>query len=118
MIREPIGEIPCPWCDRTAELHASSERRKVSAEGEGRVSYPRKLFVICPPIAGYRGCGTTLANNEHAQARMMELGRVFGPQGKPAKQAAPPPPPAADPAPAAAPARLQPDSRSLLRPFR
>lgn len=77
--REPIGEIECPWCKRTAELHASTERTKLDPEnGGGKQSYPKKFFVICPPTTGYRGCGTTLANSAQAQERMMENGHIFG----------------------------------------
>lgn len=93
-MREPIGEIPCPLCGRTAELHESAERTKVDPSGEpGRRAYPRKFYVVCPPVQGYRGCGTILANGAQAQARMMELGRVFGagPRSAPAAQPAEPP---------------------------
>lgn len=99
MIREPIGEIPCPLCGRTAELHSSDARNKVAPVEEGRAAYPKKLFVICPPVPGYRGCGTMLCNNPHAQQRLLERGRVFGAdEAKPKTEA--PPTPKAEPAPA------------------
>jgi len=104
MIREPIGEIDCPLCARPAELHSSDSRNKVSAEPEGRTAYPKKLFVICPPVPGYRGCGTLLCNNPYAQQRLLERGRIFGPNGKPAAHQESKPAPAAAPAPEATPA--------------
>lgn len=111
-VREPIGEIECPWCGRDAELHQSSERTKLDPEGagEGKPAYPKKYFVICPPVKGYRGCGTTLANGAAAQERILEKGYIFGatPRKKP-KPAAPPPEPTPEvtpptPTPAAVPA--------------
>lgn len=85
--REPIGEITCPLCKRDAELHAFEERQKLNpdSDGGGKPTYPKKHFVVCPPVKGYRGCGTILANGHEAQARFMELGRVFGPGGKSSK---------------------------------
>lgn len=79
MTRKAIGDIPCPWCRRKAELHQSEERAKLNPDGPApKASYPKKYFVICPPTTGYRGCGTTLANSAQAQERMMELADVHG----------------------------------------
>ena len=76
---DPIGDIKCPWCGRTAELHRSEERPKLNPDDPTpKPSYPKKYFVRCPPVTGYPGCGTTLANAAPAQARMLELGHVFG----------------------------------------
>lgn len=102
--REAVGEISCPLCQRDAELHAFDQKEKLNpdaAEG-GRPSYPKKHFVICPPVKGYRGCGTILANGNGAQERLMELGTVFGAAGKAKIRA--PAPDSAPPMPAAAPA--------------
>lgn len=113
--REAIGEIKCPLCGRSAELHESAARPKVdpeSTDGQGRPSYPKKFFIVCPPTDGYRGCGTILANGAEAQRRLMDQAHVFGPGGRPPKperkpeskpEPAPAPKPAAElpPAPAA-----------------
>ena len=83
-IREAVGDIDCPLCRRAAELHASEEKQKLdpdSAEG-GRPAYPKKHYIVCPPVKGYRGCGTILANAPGAQGMMMELGTMFGAAGK------------------------------------
>jgi hypothetical protein len=98
-VREAVGEIACPFCKRDAELHAFEERQKLDpdSEGGGKPTYPKKHFIICPPVKGYRGCGTILANGNGAQEKMMDLGKIFGPAGrqsKPAAAAEPPPPPA------------------------
>jgi hypothetical protein len=85
--REAVGEIACLLCKRDAELHAFEERTKLDpdSDGGGKPTYPKKFFVICPPVKGYRGCGTILANGAGAQSQLMELGRIFGPAGKPVK---------------------------------
>nr|PZN17839.1 MAG: hypothetical protein DIU80_23785 [Chloroflexota bacterium] len=102
-----------------AELHESAERTKVDPSGEspGRRAYPRKFYVVCPPVQGYRGCGTILANGAQAQARMMELGRVFGagPRSAPAAPPAEPPKGGAAPKPAPEPAQK---ARNPFSPFR
>jgi len=89
-MREAVGEIDCPLCKRTAELHASAERLKLdpdaAPDGKGKPAYPRKFFVVCPPIAGWRGCGTILANGSGAQIQLMEIGRLHGPDGQPARR--------------------------------
>jgi hypothetical protein len=80
---DPIGSIKCPWCGRAGELHRSEERTKLNPDDSTpRPAYPKKLFVKCPAVTGYRGCGTTLANSADAQARMLELGHVFGASGR------------------------------------
>lgn len=125
MIREPIGEIECPLCGRLAELHSSDSRPKVAPDAEGRAAYPRKLFVVCPPVPGYRGCGTLLCNNQHAQQRLIERGRVFGRPPLTQEPAAAKPEPKSEPrqepavAPPAAPEKSAKPagSRSLFRPF-
>lgn len=102
---DPIGSIKCPWCGRPAELHRSEERTKLNPDDPTpKPSYPKKYFAKCPPVTGYRGCGTTLANSAEAQSRMLELGHVFGAGGR----VEPPEPKADSPAvkPAAAPASL------------
>lgn len=78
--REAIGDIPCPFCARDAELHRFEERTKLDPDTDagGKAKYPSKHFIVCPPVKGYRGCGTILANGHGAQERMMELGTVFG----------------------------------------
>jgi len=90
MKREPIGEIRCPLCQRQAELHEFAAREKLDPEGgEGKPAYPRKFFVVCPPVQGYRGCGTILANGAEAQERLLELGHVYGAsRDKPARKVA------------------------------
>ncbi|MBM0105611.1 hypothetical protein JM946_12665 [Steroidobacter sp. S1-65] len=100
-MKEPVGEIDCPLCKRTAELHASEARTKLDPDGDGkgRPAYPKKHFIVCPPTTGYRGCGTLLMNAPGAQQRLMELGRLFGPDGKPSPKPAPAPTPAPDPEP-------------------
>jgi hypothetical protein len=76
---DAIGEMPCPWCKRPAEIHNFAVRVKLDAAGgDGKAAYPRKVVVVCPPVAGYRGCGTTLANSREAQGRIMETAHVFG----------------------------------------
>jgi len=78
-LREAVGDIACPLCKRDAELHAFEERQKLDPDSDGgKPTYPKKFFVVCPPIKGYRGCGTILANGAGAQSQLMELGSVFG----------------------------------------
>jgi hypothetical protein len=100
--RDAIGQIECPLCKRDAELHASSERPKLdpdSQNGQGRAAYPKKFFIVCPPVKGHRGCGTILANSAEAQAQILDKAHVFGAQraSAPAVAATPPPAPAARP---------------------
>lgn len=92
--REAIGEIDCPLCGRSAELHESAARSKVdpeSTDGQGKPSYPKKFFIVCPPTSGYRGCGTILANGAEAQTRLMDQAHVFGPEGRPKTKPQPKP---------------------------
>jgi hypothetical protein len=106
---EPIGEIPCPLCKRAAEVVKFNDRTKLDPAGEGKPAYPRKVYIVCPPVTGYRGCGTILANSLEAQARIMETARIFGPAGAGEKPVAAPPPagpqPPNKPAPPPAPAK-------------
>lgn len=91
--REAIGEIPCPLCARDAELHASSERPKLdpdSTNGQGRAAYPKKFYVVCPPVKGFRGCGTILANSAEAQSQLLDKAHVFGAKERQSKNAPPP----------------------------
>lgn len=112
--REAIGEIDCPLCKRSAELHASEDRPKLDPDGEGGgKSYPRKYFVRCPPVRGYSGCGTIMANGSGAQIRLMELGTIYG-VVRPARAEPPPPAPRAEPPPA--PAAAAPPPAAPVKP--
>lgn len=91
--REAIGEISCPLCGRDAELHQSSERPKLdpdSTNGQGRAAYPKKFYVVCPPVKGFRGCGTILSNGAEAQSQLLDKAHVFGASERKPKSAASP----------------------------
>ncbi len=101
---DPIGEIDCPLCARPADVMKFGARTKLDPDGgAGKPAYERKLFIACPPVRGYTGCGTILSSSPNAQERILDKGKMFGPEGRPANAPAPAPAPAASPAPVPAP---------------